>query len=63
MRLRKNNFDAIRLAMAMRVVWFTISGFLISHSYLHSENMLQFLRRRVFRIYPGYIAATLIGGR
>ena len=43
------------------LVFFTISGFLISHSYLHSENVLQFLRRRVCRIYPGYIAATLIG--
>ena len=43
------------------LVFFTISGFLICHSYLHSKNVFQFLHRRVRRIYPGYMAATLIG--
>jgi len=93
--LKRNNFDTIRLAMALLVVWshsfalyygseaseplsilmggtydsgnlgvlvfFVISGFLICHSYFNCKNVLQFLNRRVRRIYPGYMAATLIG--
>jgi peptidoglycan/LPS O-acetylase OafA/YrhL len=42
-------------------VFFVISGFLICHSFLNCKNMLQFLGRRVRRIYPGYMAATMIG--
>jgi peptidoglycan/LPS O-acetylase OafA/YrhL len=93
--LKRNNFDTIRLSMAVLVVWshsfalyygseeseplsilmrgtynsgnlavlvfFVISGFLICHSYLHKKSFLHFLNRRVRRIYPGYITATLIG--
>ena len=93
--LKRNNFDAIRLTMAVVVVWshsfalyygseeteplsilmrgtynagnvgvlvfFVISGFLICQSYFHCKNVLQFLERRARRIYPGYMAATLIG--
>ena len=43
------------------LVFFIISGFLISHSYFRSQGVLQFLGRRVRRIYPGYLAATMIG--
>jgi peptidoglycan/LPS O-acetylase OafA/YrhL len=94
-KLKRNNFDTIRLSMAVLVVWshsfalyygsedsepvsilmhgtynsgnlavlvfFVISGFLICHSYLHCKSLLQFLTRRVRRIYPGYMAATLLG--
>jgi peptidoglycan/LPS O-acetylase OafA/YrhL len=91
-----NNFDALRLAMALLVVWshsfalalpegetaepiskltnghynagniavmvfFAISGFLISESYLKSSNTVRFFIKRVRRIYPGYMAATTIG--
>ena len=92
--LKQNNFDAIRLFMALLVVWshsfalylgsedreplsilmngtynsgnvgvlvfFVISGFLICHSYLNSKTVIEFLGRRVRRIYPGYIASILI---
>jgi peptidoglycan/LPS O-acetylase OafA/YrhL len=91
---KRNNFDAIRLAMALLVVWshsfaiylgtedneplsllmnraydsgkvavlvfFVISGFLISHSLLNSKSVRQYFHRRVSRIYPGYIVATLL---
>ena len=90
----RNNFDAIRLAMAMLVVWshsfqlhlgtdrgewvnrltgglytggtiavmvfFTISGFLVSQSYERSKSRLSYLARRVRRIHPGYMVATTI---
>jgi peptidoglycan/LPS O-acetylase OafA/YrhL len=91
---KRNNFDAIRLAMALLVVWshsfaiylgsektepvsllmngaydagkiavlvfFVISGFLICHSFENSKSVAQYFSRRVSRIYPGYIVATLI---
>lgn len=89
-----NNFDAIRLAMAILVVWshsfaiymgsednepisllmkgtvnagnigvlvfFIISGFLISQSFDRTKTLRTFFERRVRRIYPGYCAATAI---
>ncbi len=89
--LRANNFDALRLAMALLVVWshcfalwrgseaseplsrlfagahnagsiavlvfFTVSGFLITLSWDRSPGALSFLRKRVARIYPGYLVA------
>lgn len=92
--LRRNNFDALRLGMALVVVWshsfaihrgseatepvslllggvynagnigvlafFTISGFLITLSFERSSSAWSFMRRRVARIYPGYIVAALV---
>lgn len=89
-----NNFDAIRLAMALFVVWshcfaiyfgteenepisrllnghfnagnigvrvfFIISGYLITRSYLHSRGNADYLLKRVRRIYPGFLVATAI---
>ena len=92
--LRHNNFDAIRLAMALLVVWshsfalwlgsegsepvsllmagtynsgnlavlafFTISGFLITLSWLRSESWHDYLWRRIARIHPGYLVAITL---
>lgn len=89
-----NNFDAIRLMMALLVVWshsfaiwfgteasepislimggtynagniavltfFAISGFLITASWQRRRGWLSFLRSRVARIFPGYLAAILV---
>lgn len=89
-----NNFDALRLAMALLVVWshsfrlhlgtddtewvnrltgglysggtiavlvfFTISGFLVTQSYDRSRTPIAYLEKRVRRIYPGYMVATSI---
>lgn len=43
-------------------VWafFVISGFLIAQSWMRSPNPLKFLKRRVARIYPGFIVAALL---
>lgn len=38
-------------------VFFIISGFLITHSYVRSPDLLAYLRRRVARIHPGFIVA------
>jgi peptidoglycan/LPS O-acetylase OafA/YrhL len=40
--------------------FFFISGYLISASYLNSRSPFSYLKKRVFRIYPGFIAAYLI---
>lgn len=89
--LRSNNFDAIRLTMAVLVIWshsfalwfgtedaepislalggvynsgslavlvfFVISGFLITLSYTRSKSAVDFLKRRTLRIIPGYFVA------
>jgi len=41
--------------------FFAISGYLIAYSWLRSRSVGGFLSKRVFRIYPGFIAAVLIG--
>ncbi|WP_404711600.1 acyltransferase family protein [Sphingomonas sp. MMS24-J13] len=92
--LRRNNFDAIRLTMALLVVWshsfalwfgderdewlsrltagvynsgnigvlafFAISGFLITLSWERSAGAIAYLKRRVLRIYPGYLVAITL---
>src|SRR4051812_35296360 len=40
--------------------FFVISGFLIAHSWLHSASAGQYLKKRILRIYPGYLVAMLI---
>jgi peptidoglycan/LPS O-acetylase OafA/YrhL len=42
------------------LVFFAISGFLICRSYICSPGPRRFLDHRIRRIYPGYLAATLI---
>jgi len=42
-------------------LFFVISGFLITQSWEHRRNVVDYLKRRIGRIYPGFIAATLFG--
>lgn len=41
--------------------FFIISGFLIAASWERRKNVSQFLKKRVLRIYPGFIMANLFG--
>ena len=41
-------------------LFFFISGFLITASWLNSRSMNDYLRRRVLRIYPGYTVALAL---
>ena len=41
--------------------FFIISGFLITHSWMRSQSPLSYLKKRICRIYPGFIVATLVG--
>lgn len=44
----------------LAVDWFfVISGFLIVHSWLRSQSALEYMKKRVLRIYPGFIGAIL----
>ena len=90
---RKNNFDIIRLTLAVFVLFshsfpllmgdysaepmmrlthnqmafgslavdafFAISGFLIAQSWIRSKKTSDYFRKRVSRIYPGYIVSVL----
>lgn len=92
--LRQNNFNTIRLLMALLVVWshsfalflgsednepisllmngtynagnigvlvfFVVSGFLITHSFQRSNSVRNYMVRRIRRIHPGFIVATTI---
>lgn len=91
---RRNNLDAIRLALAVLVIgshaymltydrhpadplatltgdrhdvgglavnaFLSISGYLIAMSYVRSRSGAEYLRKRLARILPGYVAAYLI---
>lgn len=41
--------------------FFVISGFLIVRSYEHSAAFWEFLKKRMLRIYPGFIAVFILG--
>jgi peptidoglycan/LPS O-acetylase OafA/YrhL len=90
---RNNNFDLLRLAGALLVlfshsygemvqrpeefiyrwtghryalstfgllIFFSISGYLVTGSLLHSTSVKQYIWKRFLRIYPGYIVITLL---
>ena len=45
----------------LAVDWFfVLSGFLISQSWERSRTVWSFLRKRIFRIYPGYLVAVAL---
>ncbi|HEY1686836.1 MAG TPA: acyltransferase [Tepidisphaeraceae bacterium] len=45
----------------LAVDWFfVISGFLITHSWLRSKSTIDYFKKRVLRIYPGFIEAVLL---
>jgi len=41
--------------------FFSISGFLVAQSWLRSRGLLDYTKRRVLRIYPGFIVVLLLG--
>jgi peptidoglycan/LPS O-acetylase OafA/YrhL len=40
--------------------FFIISGFLIAQSFFNSRSVFDYFKRRVLRIYPGFVAAAII---
>ena len=42
------------------VGFFIISGYLIAGSYLSDPNLWRFLKRRILRIYPAFLVASLV---
>ena len=41
-------------------VFFIVSGFLITKSFIHNPDVWIFMRKRVARIYPGFLTAVVI---
>jgi len=40
--------------------FFALSGYLVLHSWLKSKDVVDYLRKRLLRIYPGFVAACLV---
>lgn len=57
-RLTLMRMDFGSLAVAC---FFAISGFLVTQSWQKTPKVSEYLRKRVLRIYPGWIAALLFG--
>lgn len=51
----KRNYGSLAV-----VGFFAISGFLITQSWLRTPQMLDYFKKRVLRIYPGWTAALLV---
>lgn len=84
----KNNFDGVRILLALIVVFahifaltkapniwwfdnifdsnfavkgfFSISGFLITKSYINSRSLKEYFEKRMRRIYPAYLASIFL---
>ncbi len=41
-------------------MFFVVSGFLVTHSFLRSKSVVDFAKKRAWRIYPPYIIASLM---
>jgi peptidoglycan/LPS O-acetylase OafA/YrhL len=54
---RQNTFGALAVD-----IFFALSGMLITASWFRAKGMSDFLRRRILRIYPAFIAAILFTG-
>jgi peptidoglycan/LPS O-acetylase OafA/YrhL len=57
--ISKNQINMGQLSV---LFFFGLSGYLITESFLHSKNYLQFLCNRVLRILPGFWVALLLTG-
>lgn len=55
-RSTNGQWDIGAIAVA---IFFLISGYLISQSYYYSSGVIAFVKARILRIYPGFIAALL----
>ena len=42
-------------------LFFVLSGFLITNSFLSSSSVWSYLGKRIRRIYPGFVATMLVG--
>jgi peptidoglycan/LPS O-acetylase OafA/YrhL len=54
-RLTRHGWDLGKEAV---VGFFVISGFLVSQSWVRTNNLTRFIEKRSLRIFPGYIAAV-----
>ena len=55
--LTGGQYSAGGLAVA---VFFIISGFLVSASYENAKGLFSYLKKRIFRIFPGFLAVLLL---
>jgi peptidoglycan/LPS O-acetylase OafA/YrhL len=53
-------FHTISLGELAVDAFFLISGYLITMSWIRSKSFLSYLERRILRIYPGFVVASLI---
>ncbi len=58
--LLTNMFGTISFGELAVDSFFILSGYLILKSWIENPNLVRFLKSRIFRIYPGFIVASLV---
>lgn len=53
-------FGSTKLGTLAVIIFFSISGYLITNSYLNSSNTYSYIKKRALRIFPGLIACAII---
>ncbi|HFE2974015.1 TPA: acyltransferase family protein [Klebsiella quasipneumoniae subsp. similipneumoniae] len=53
-------FESTKLGTFAVIIFFSISGYLITNSFLNSTNSYSYMKKRTLRIFPGLIACSSI---
>ncbi|HAV2260216.1 TPA: acyltransferase, partial [Raoultella ornithinolytica] len=53
-------FGSTKLGTVAVIIFFSISGYLITSSFINSQSSISYMKKRVLRIFPGLIACSFI---
>ncbi|HIG7362734.1 TPA: acyltransferase family protein, partial [Klebsiella pneumoniae] len=53
-------FGSTKLGTLAVIIFFSISGYLITSSFINSKTTISYIKKRVLRIFPGLIACSFI---
>ena len=53
-------FESTKLGTFAVIIFFSISGYLITNSFFNSSSVYSYIKKRILRIFPGLIACAII---